>query len=60
MDLKDFRKSSYSTSNGGACVETASNGRIVGVRDVKEAPMGDARTVLQFSPEAWADFTASL
>ncbi|MEW2354429.1 DUF397 domain-containing protein [Spirillospora sp. NPDC029432] len=38
MDLTgaDWRKSSYSTSNGGNCVELAGAGGVVGVRDSKD------------------------
>jgi Domain of unknown function (DUF397) len=59
MVLKDanWRKSSYSTGNGGACVEVARNlPGIVAVRDSKD-PQGPA---LVFTPEDWSAFTASL
>jgi hypothetical protein len=47
-----WRKSSYSGSNGGNCVEVGSKGRAVAVRDSK-TPGGP---VLAFAPQAWAAF----
>ena len=55
MDLTRaiWRKSSYSGTNGGNCVEVASNlPGIVAVRDSKDRE-GPA---LQFTPDAWAAF----
>jgi ABC-type amino acid transport substrate-binding protein len=52
----DWRKSSYSSSNGGNCVEVARNlPRIVAVRDSKD-PQGPA---LVFTPQGWQAFLAS-
>ncbi|MEO5876408.1 MAG: DUF397 domain-containing protein [Streptosporangiaceae bacterium] len=31
-----WRKSSHSSNNGGACVELAAKGRLIGVRDSKD------------------------
>lgn len=59
MDLScaDWRKASYSSTNGGACVEVAGNlPGIVAVRDSKD-PAGP---VLGFSPQAWAAFTGGV
>jgi hypothetical protein len=59
MDLNgaDWRKATYSTGNGGACVEVASNlPRIIAVRDSKD-PAGPA---LVFTPAEWRAFTAGL
>ena len=59
MVLKDaaWRKSSYSTGNGGACVEVARNRPgIVAVRDSKD-PHGPT---LIFTPADWLAFIASL
>ena len=56
MDLTraEWRKSTKSGSNGGACVEVARNlPGIVAVRDSKD-PQGP---VLSVSPEAWQTFT---
>jgi hypothetical protein len=53
----DWRKSSYSMSNG-HCVATArlADGRI-GVRDTKAGPAGP---VLRFDPASWAAFLQKL
>jgi len=59
MDLNraDWRKSSYSGNNGGACVEVARNLLgVVAVRDSKD-PHGPA---LVFSQADWAAFMAAL
>lgn len=58
MDLSRiaWRKASYSTNNGGNCVEVADAGPVVAVRDSKN-PDG---TKLAFSPEAWKTFTGLL
>ena len=59
MDLSraDWRKASYSTNNGGACVEIAANlPGVVAVRDSKD-PDGP---VLGFSPRVWAAFTSGM
>jgi hypothetical protein len=52
----DWRKSSYSDSNGGACVETASDGGVILVRDTTSRDGG----TLAFATHAWAEFTTSL
>jgi hypothetical protein len=55
MDLSraDWRKASYSSNNGGACVEVARNlPGLVAVRDSKN-PSGPA---LVLSASQWADF----
>jgi hypothetical protein len=57
MDLvqADWRKSSYSNGNGGACVEVARNlAGAVAVRDSKD-PEGPK---LAFAPAQWRAFTA--
>ncbi|MER6754672.1 DUF397 domain-containing protein [Micromonospora echinofusca] len=52
-----WRKSSRSSTNGGACVEVADNvPGVVGVRDSKD-PTGPALT---FTPTAWRAFVARL
>jgi Domain of unknown function (DUF397) len=59
MDLNraEWRKSSYSTGNGGACVEVARNlPGTIAVRDSKD-PAGPALT---FHPDDWADFAAGI
>jgi Domain of unknown function (DUF397) len=54
--MGDWRKSTYSSANGGDCIETASGDGLVLVRDT--ADRGGA--VLGFSAEVWAAFAASL
>lgn len=59
MDLSraKWRKASYSSTNGGACVEVAQNiPGIVAVRDSKdrEGPK------LAVSPQAWAEFAQGI
>lgn len=59
MDLScaEWRKASYSSVNGGNCVEVAGNlPGIVAVRDSKD-PAGP---VLGFSPQEWAAFTGGV
>lgn len=45
-------KSSYSTGNGGECVEVAAGGAEIFVRDSKDA----GGPVLTLAPEAWGRF----
>lgn len=54
--MGDWRKSTYSSANGGDCVETASDHGLVLVRDTADRD----GAVLGFSAGAWAAFTASL
>jgi hypothetical protein len=57
LDGAIWRKSSYSGSNGGTCVEVASNlPGVVAVRDSKD-PDGPK---LAFAPDEWAAFTAGI
>ncbi|MCX4387520.1 DUF397 domain-containing protein [Micromonospora peucetia] len=59
MDLTgaQWRKSTKSGNNGGACVEVADNlSGVVGVRDSKD-PSGPA---LVFAPAAWRSFVAQV
>ncbi len=55
MDLSRiaWRKASYSTGNGGNCVEVGTAPRVVAVRDTKDRT-GPA---LAFSPQDWKAFT---
>ncbi|MFI5658999.1 DUF397 domain-containing protein [Streptomyces sp. NPDC051684] len=48
-------KSSYSSSEGGACVEVATEPTAIHVRDSKNADGGPHFTV---TPEAWTAFLA--
>jgi Domain of unknown function (DUF397) len=57
VDSVIWRKSSYSGSNGGGCVEIADSlSGVVAVRDSKD-PSGP---VLAFAPDAWRAFTAAI
>jgi Domain of unknown function (DUF397) len=55
VEVAVWRKSTYSGSNGGQCVEVGKNGVIL-VRDTTNRNGG----TLDFTVEAWAEFTASL
>ncbi|WP_269853846.1 DUF397 domain-containing protein [Streptomyces sp. RPT161] len=50
----EWFKSSYSSEEGGNCIEIAAHPAAVHVRDSKD-PEGPTLT---FSPAAWADFAA--
>jgi hypothetical protein len=52
----DWFKSSYSSGEGGACVEVAPDAAVIHVRDSKER--GGPR--LAFTRSAWAGFVADL
>jgi hypothetical protein len=52
----DWRKSTYSDSNGGSCVETASGNGVILVRDTTNRDGG----TLGFTAAAWQEFTDSL
>ena len=58
-EIGSWRKASASAHNGG-CVEAGHGTAVIGVRDTKQEHLGDARTVLEFSPSAWGAFTARL
>lgn len=51
----DWRKSSYSSSNGGQCVEVGNDGVIL-VRDTTDRDGG----TLAFSAETWQRFVTGL
>ncbi len=52
----DWRKSTYSGANGGSCIETASDGALILVRDTTNR----GGTTLSFAVDAWQEFTGSL
>ena len=52
----NWRKSSYSGDNGGACVEIASSAEVVLVRDTTDR----GGPVVTFSADAWQSFTTSI
>ncbi len=51
-----WRKSSYSTGNGGQCVEVADTASVVMVRDTTDRDGG----TLSFSADAWASFISGI
>jgi hypothetical protein len=53
IDSATWRTSSFSGSNGGNCLESASVPRAVLVRDTKNHGAGP---VLRFTPAAWTAF----
>ena len=61
MNDPRWRKSRYSGSNGGGCVEAGNhhpNG--VMIRDTQDPRWPDSAPVIEFNAEAWTRFTASL
>jgi hypothetical protein len=52
----DWRKSSYSSDNGGACVECGTGAGAVLVRDTTNRDGG----TLRVSASAWAKFTTAI
>jgi hypothetical protein len=54
--MGDWRKSSYSGSNGGNCVETATGNGVVLVRDTTNRESG----TLAFTAGAWQAFLETL
>jgi hypothetical protein len=51
-----WRKSTYSDGNGGDCVELASDGGVITVRDTTDR---DGATLV-FAAQAWQEFTRCL
>jgi hypothetical protein len=51
-----WRKSSYSGSSGGNCVEVGTTAHVVIVRDTADR----SAAMLAISPTAWRDFTDAL
>ena len=58
-EVGTWRTSGY-TYGGSNCAEVGAGDAVVGVRDTKEAHLGDARTVLEFNLGAWDRFLAQL
>jgi hypothetical protein len=52
METLNWRKSSYSSGNGGECVEVADHAHTMLVRDTKDR----SGPVLRFTPGAWRRF----
>ena len=42
------------------CAEAGQGDAVVGIRDTKQAHLGEARTVLEFSPAAWTGFLGEI
>jgi hypothetical protein len=53
----NWRKSSYSGGQGGACVEVGTDARVVAVRDTKDNGTGP---VLRVSSGDWSRFVKSI
>ena len=56
MNGMDWRKSSYSSSNGGECVEAAASSGMILVRDTTHRSGG----TLAFAAQAWTEFVTAL
>jgi hypothetical protein len=56
LDVTRWRKSSYSTGNGGNCVEIGQTRPGIAIRDSKD-PEGPR---LSFGPEVWETFAAKV
>jgi len=56
MDTLKWRKAKASAANGGGCVEVASDGRGVYVRDTKRRELGH----LTVSTDQWREFVAAI
>jgi hypothetical protein len=57
MNETRWRKSAYSSSNGGNCVEVGQAARSIAVRDSKQDGRGP---VLRFTPAAWRRFAGQV
>lgn len=53
MDALNWRKASYSASNGGGCVEVADHDGMILVRDTKDQGRGP---VHRYTPQEWRAF----
>jgi hypothetical protein len=53
-EIGSYRKSSYSET--GSCIEAGTGSLVVGIRDTKQAHLGDSRSVLEFSPDVFREF----
>ncbi len=57
MDALNWRKASYSASNGGGCVEVADHDGMILVRDTKDHGRGP---VHRYTPGEWRAFVAGV
>jgi Domain of unknown function (DUF397) len=55
-----WRKSSYSGSNGGGCVEAGIHPHGVIIRDTQDPRWPEAAPVVTFTADAWERFTKGL
>jgi hypothetical protein len=55
-----WRKSSYSGSNGGGCLEAADHPHGVMIRDTQDPRWPNGAPVIAFSAKAWARFVQGL
>jgi hypothetical protein len=55
-DIMNWRKTSYSSSNGGECVEVAGDNSRVLIRDTQDR----TGPTLRFSADAWGKFAATV
>lgn len=64
IEAASWRKSSRSYSNGNCAEvgqgEAGQGGAVIGIRDTKEAHLGENRTVLEFRPVALYAFIARI
>jgi hypothetical protein len=56
VDSRRWRKASYSSGNGGACVEVGQSASVILVRDTKDR----AGAALAFTPQSWRRFVATV
>lgn len=55
-----WRKSSYSSAQGGDCIEVGQSEGTIGVRDTKQVGMGDGRTVLRLTRNDFRRLTSTI
>ena len=57
MNGENWRKSTYSSGQGGQCVEVAGVPGLVAIRDTRDQGAGP---VLRITAEAWTTFTSGI
>lgn len=60
MNDPRWRKSSFSGSNGGGCVEAANHPNGVMIRDTQDPRWPDGAPTVAFGADAWRRFTATI
>jgi len=53
-------RTSSASYGGGNCAEAGYGAGVIAVRDTKEAHLGEARTVLEFTPGQWRGLLADI